>query len=324
MIDLATPFAIRVVATLGVAEQLADGERDIDALAAAVGADPDALARVLRYLVHREVFTEDRKGHFGLTDVSRLLLDRSPAGMGRWLDLESMGGRMDLAYNGLLHSVRTGEVAYPVVHGRNFWEDLGFEVHRRFIDELMLVQSKMTSPQVAELYDWSAVTDVVDVGGGSGGLLAELLGKHPHLRGVLVDLPSAPAVARQLFAERGLADRTEIVTGSFFEKLPAGHDVYTIARAITDWPDAEATQILARMAEAAGEKGRVVIVEVLPTDPQVPYSTSFDLEMLATVGGRERTLEDFNAIAADAGLVPTRVFRGQQALVLLEYACASC
>lgn len=324
MINLATPYAVRVVATLGVPEQLAAGVHDVDAIAAAVGADPDTLTRLLRYLVHREVFTEEPKGHFGLTDVSRLLLDRSPGGMGRWLDLESIGGRMDLAFAGLLHSVRTGEVAYPVVHGQSFWDDLAVEAHRRFIDELMLVQSAMTSPQVAELYDWSAVTDVVDVGGGSGGLLAELLGKHPHLRGVLVDLPSAPAVAKQLFAERGLTDRTQIVTGSFFEQLPAGHDVYTISRAITDWPDSEATRILGQMAKAAGEKGRVLIIEVLPTDPQVPYSTSFDLEMLVTVGGRERTLEDFNAIAADAGLVPTRVIRGQQALVLLEYACASC
>ena len=324
LIDLATPFAIRVVASLRVAEQLEAGPRDVDTLAAAVGADPDALARLLRYLVHREVFTEGPSGHFGLTEVSRMLLDRSPAGMGRWLDLEAMGGRMDLAYTGLLHSVRTGEVAYPVVHGRTFWEDLDLEAHRRFIDELMLVQGSRTSPQVAELYDWGAVTDVVDVGGGSGGLLAELLGRHPHLRGVLVDLPNAPAVARELFAERGLTDRTEIVTGTFFDRLPAGHDVYTVARAITDWPDKESSQILARMAEAAGERGRVLIIEVLPTEPQVPYSTSFDLEMLVTVGGRERTLTDFDAIAADAGLVPTRVFRGQQGLVLLEYACASC
>ncbi|HEX8304710.1 MAG TPA: methyltransferase [Jatrophihabitans sp.] len=324
LINLATPFAVRVVASLRVAEQMASGVHDVDAIAAAVGADPDALTRLLRYLVHQGVFTEDRPGQFDLTDVSRLLLDRSPAGMGRWLDLEGMGGRMDLSYVGLLHSVRTGEVAYPVVHGRTFWEDLDVEKHRRFIDELMLVQGSRTSPQVTELYDWSAVNDVVDVGGGSGGLLAHLLTRHPHLRGVLVDLPNAPAVAKELFAERGLTDRTEIVVGNFFEPLPAGHDVYTIARAITDWPDAEATRILTRMAEAAGEKGRVLIIEVLPTDPQVPYSTSFDLEMLTTVGGRERTLVDFNAIAADAGLVPTRVFRGEQALVLLEYACASC
>ncbi|HST46660.1 methyltransferase [Jatrophihabitans sp.] len=322
MVNLATPFAIRVVASLQVADQLAAGVHDVNAIAAAVGADPDALDRLLRYLVHQGVFTEDGKGHFDLTEVSRELLDRSPAGMGRWLDLENMGGRMDLAYTGLLHSVRTGEVAYPVVHGLTFWEDLDAEEHRRFIDELMVVQGSRTSPQVAELYDWSAVTEVCDVGGGSGILLSELLGRHPHLRGTLVDLPNSPAVARQLFAERGLTDRTEIVTGSFFDPLPAGRDVYTISRAVTDWPDAEATRVLRRMAEAAGVGGRVLVIEVLPTDPQVPYATSFDLEMLVTVGGRERTGEDFDAIAADAGLVPVGVYRGRQGLVLLEYACA--
>ena len=233
-----------------------------------------------------------------------------------------MGARMDLAYTGLLHSVRTGEAAYPVVHGRTFWEELDDERHRRFIDELMIVQGGINWPQVVDLYDWSAVTEVCDVGGGSGILLSELLGRHPHLRGTLVDLPNAPAVARELFAERGLTERTEIVTGTFFDPLPAGRDVYTISRAITDWPDAEATRILRRMAEAAGERGRVLVIEVLPTDPQVPYATSFDLEMLVTVGGRERTGEDFDAIAADAGLAPVGVYRGRQGLVLLEYACA--
>jgi hypothetical protein len=322
MVNLATPFAVRVVATLGIADQLAAGVRDGTAISAAVGADPDVLVRLMRYLAHQGVFSEDEKGHFELTDISRQLLDRSPAGMGRWLDLESMGGLMDLSYTGLLHSVRTGEVAYPVVHGRTLWEELDSQRHRRFIDELMVVQGGITSPQVAELYDWGAVTEVCDVGGGSGILLSTLLGRHPHLRGTLVDLPNAPAVARELFAERNLTDRTQIVTGSFFEPLPAGRDVYTISRAITDWPDTEASQILRRMGEAAGERGRVLIIEVLPTDPQVPYATSFDLEMLVTVGGRERTLEDFDAIAADAGLVPAGVYRGQQGLVLLEYACA--
>lgn len=322
MVNLATPFAIRVVASLGVADQIAAGVHDVTAIAAAVDADPDALARLMRYLVHQDVFTEDGKGHFDLTDISRELLDRSAAGMGRWLDLDTMGGRMDLSYTGLLHSVRTGEVAYPVVHGRNLWEELDEPRHRRFIDELMKVQGHRTSPQVAELYDWSAVTEVCDVGGGSGILLSEVLGRHPHLRGTLVDLPNAPAVAEELFAERGLTDRTQIVIGSFFEPLPTGRDVYTISRAITDWPDAEAIRILSRMAEAAGEDGRVLIVEVLPTDPQVPYATSFDLEMLVTVGGRERTVEDFDAIAAEAGLKPVEVYRGQQGLVLLEYACA--
>ena len=175
MVDLATPFAIRVVASLRVADQLAAGVHDASAIAAAVDADPDALTRLLRYLVQQGVFAEDEKGHFDLTEVSRELLDRSAAGMGRWLDLAAMGGRMDLAYTDLLHSVRTGEVAYPVVHGRTLWEDLDDPERRRFIDELMMVQGSHTSPQVAELYDWGAVTEVCDVGGGSGILLLTVL-----------------------------------------------------------------------------------------------------------------------------------------------------
>lgn len=322
--DLATPFAVRVAATLGVAEHLAAGVHDLDVLATAVGADADALGRLLRYLTHRDVFTEDKEGFFDLTDTGRLLIARGDDGQRNWLDLEGLGGRMDLTYTGLLHSIRTGEAAYATVYGASLWQELDADADsRRYFDDLMLSQQLRTAPQVATLYDWQAVNEVVDIGGGSGGLLAEVLVRHPHLRGRLVDLPNTPGVARRTFAERGVQDRAEIVAGNFFEQLPAGSDVYVVSRALSDWPDQAASTILRRCAEAAGTDGKVLIVEVLPTDPQVPYATAFDLQMLVTVGGRERTLDDFEALVRTAGLTVTRTLRGADGLVLLECACGS-
>src|SRR5690606_7657643 len=140
-----------------------------------------------------------------------------------------------LAYTGLLHSIRTGEPAYEVVHGRTLWADLDAEpAFRAYFDDLMLSLQLRTAPAVAALYDWDSVTHVVDVGGGSGGLVAELLRAHPHLRGTVVDRPASARAAAARFAANGLADRAEAVPGDFFAALPAGGDVYVVSRVLTD------------------------------------------------------------------------------------------
>jgi 2,7-dihydroxy-5-methyl-1-naphthoate 7-O-methyltransferase len=318
--DLATPFAIRTAVTLRVPDQITSGVEDLRDLAAACGADPDALGRLLRFLVHKGVFAEVSPDKFALTDVGELLADRACAGRAAYLDLDGTAARMDLAFAGLPHAIRTGEPGYATVYGRDFWADLDAEpAYRAYFDELMRVQQLVTAPQVAALYPWREVGRVVDVGGGSGGLLAEVLGAFPHLRATLVDRADPAATATRTFADRGLAGRTDVVVGDIFEPLPGGGDVYVVSRVLTDWSDARATTILRRCAQAAGSAGRVLIIEALPTQPHVPHLSPFDLKMLVLVGGRERGPDDFVALAAAAGLAPARVYHGQAGLTLMEF-----
>lgn len=270
--DLATPFAVRTAVTLRVPDRIAAGVTGLGELADACGADAAALGRLLRYLVHRGVFVEVSPDVFGLTDVGELLCDRDGGGHGAYLDLGGLGARMDLAWTGLPHAIRTGGPGYREVHGRDFWADLDAHPdHRAYFDALMLSQQRFTAPEVAALYPWHEAKHVVDVAGGAGGLLREVLGAHPHLRGTLVDRDEPVATAAATFAACGLADRAETVVGDFFAPLPPGADVYVVSRALTDWSDAHATAILRRCAEAAGTTGRVLVIEVLPTVPHVPH-----------------------------------------------------
>ncbi|WP_089157766.1 methyltransferase [Micromonospora sp. NBS 11-29] len=318
--DLATPFAVRTVVTLRVPDRIAAGVTRLDELAEACDADAAALGRLLRYLSHRGVFVEEPPDVFELTDVGELLCDRDGGGHGAHLDLGGLGARMDRAWAGLPHAIRTGGPGYGAVHGHDFWADLDRHPDdRAYFDALMLSQQRFTAPQVASLYPWHEVGHVVDVGGGSGGLLREVLGAHRHLRGTLVDRNEPVATAARTFAEHGLADRTEVVVGDFFAPLPAGADVYVVSRALTDWSDAHATTILRRCAEAAGDTGRVLVVEVLPTVPHVPHLSSYDLQMLVLVGGRERGVTEHAALAAAAGLTPRRTYHGEDGLTLMEF-----
>jgi 2,7-dihydroxy-5-methyl-1-naphthoate 7-O-methyltransferase len=321
--DLATPFALRTAVTLRIPDQLAAGPESLAALAKVSEADPDALGRLLRYLVHKGVFVESAPELFGLTDVGQLLVDRSGGGHGAYFDLEGLGGRMDLALAGLPYSIRTGQPGYASVHGRDLWADLDAQPKSRaYFDELMRSQQEFTAPQVAELYPWAEVGRVTDVGGGSGGLLLALLTAYPRLHATVVDRPEPVATAARRFAESGVDDRGTAVVGDFFQELPGGSDVYVVSRVLTDWSDAHAGVILRRSAEAAGPTGKVLVVEVLPTEPYVPHLSAYDLQMLVLVGGRERSGADHAALAATAGLAPARTFHGRDGLTLLEFVAA--
>ncbi|SCL34430.1 Dimerisation domain-containing protein [Micromonospora nigra] len=301
--DLATPMAVRVAATLRVADHLAAGRCTAVEMAQAADAHPDALDRLLRHLVTIGLLTRDGDGRYATTEVGEQLRDDHPGGRRKWLDISGGVGRGDLSFVDLIHAVRTGAPAYPLRYGTSFWEDLGADGQlSASFDALMGHHIEIDDDGIADAYDWAALGHVADVGGGSGALLGVLLSAHPGLRGTLVDLPGPSSGARRHLRERGLADRAEVVTGSFFDPLPPGAGGYILSAIIHDWDDEPAVAILRRCAEAAGDTGRVLVVEAIGADGDSP-NTAMDLRMLVYTGGRERGLPELRALAAKAGLV---------------------
>jgi hypothetical protein len=317
--DLCTPWCVLVAATLRVATHIAAGCEEIEALAAKCGADRDSLTRVLRHLVKQGVFLEPAPGRFALNDAARGLLDES---LLLGLDLDGIGGRMAHAWGTLLPAVRSGAPAYHEKYGRGFWEDL--EAHPKIsanFDALMSpaghgVPDWRVLPNPS---DWAQIRTVVDVGGGTGTLLAEILRARPELRGTLVDLPRTVARSREVFAAAGVTDRASTTGQSFFDPLPPGGDLYILKSVLGDWPDREAAAILRRCAEAARpSSGRVVVFN----NAGPGEAASPELLMLVLVGGKDRTLEEFGALAADAGLRVTATGRQARGKVLIECRAA--
>ena len=303
--DLVTPYAIRVAATLRLADLIETGARHPDELAERCGADAAALERLLRHLVTKGVFAQPEPGMFALTDLSRLLLtDQRNGGMSPWLDIEGGLGRSDVALSGLLQAVRTGRPVYEDMFGRTFWEDLEADPERsRAFDALMAVQVSFVADEVTTAYDWSDVRHVVDVGGGTGTLLTALLTKYPTLLGTLADLPSAVEAGRRNLKAAGLSDRCTFSPGSFFASLPSDGDVYVLSRILHDWNDNDARAILRCCAEAAGSAGRVLVIEQLVAESETSsMTTTMDLRMLANFGGQERSLDEYRKLAAAAEL----------------------
>lgn len=300
LMDLATPWALRVVATLRIPDLIAGGVTRLDDLAGRCSADAEMLGRVLRFLVTRGVFAEPAPGVFALTPTGRMLEDKE--GVRGWLDQDGFGGRMDRAWAGLLGTVRTGRSSYAEVFGLPIWEDLAAHppIAESF-NELMAEQSAGLWPELAGSFDWSAAREVVDVGGGTGTLAVLLARAHPHLRVTVLDLPAVAEGAAERFDREGLAGRCRAQAGSMFDPLPAGADVYVLSTVIGDWDDTDAVAILRRCAEAAGPRGRVLIVETV-LEESAAASSAMDLIMLVVAEGRSRTLAQFRALVEAAGM----------------------
>ena len=295
--DLCTPWCIHVVATLRIAEHIAKGRDQVGDLAAAASCDAYALHRVLTHLASKGVFEEPSPGRFALNEAARGLLDPSQH-LG--LDLEGIGGRMAHAWGTLLSYVRTGTSAYDKAFGMPFWEDLEAhpEIGASFNALMGPIGHGAPNPEFAIRGGWASVRSVVDVGGGSGAMLAEVLRMRPEIHGTLVEFPQTAARAGHTFQAAGVADRATIVGQSFFDPLPAGADLYLLRKVLSNWPDPEAKAILSRCAEAARPNGRIVVLGgVGPDDP--PRGLSIEMVLL---GGKQRTASEFRELAQGVGL----------------------
>ena len=296
--DLCTPWCVHVVATLRIADHILAGNPDIQQLAAASGADPGSLHRVLRHLVSKGLFEEPAPGRFALNQAAQELLS-GPFRLG--LDLDGIGGRMAHAWGTMLSAVRTGRPAYHEAFGRGFWGDLDAHPDIAASFDALMSPAGHGVPDAQVLLDpadWRSVRTVVDVGGGTGALLAEVLRAQPEIRGTLVDLPRTVARSGEVFQAAGVAGRVTTAAQSFFDPLPAGMDLYLLKSVLGDWPDPEAKAILRRCAEAARPSGRIVILNGVSPDE----SPSPDLLMMVLIGGKGRTLREFRELALEARL----------------------
>lgn len=287
--DFAVPWAVGIAATLRLADHLDAGATRADELAERTGTDPDALRRLLRYLVARGVLAEEN-GTYANTEVSTLL--RDDEGWRQWLDLDGAPGTWAESWASLLEAVRTGS---PNRDEAWYYEELARTGRGPSFDALMAAQVQANAEQIAERYDWSNVEHVVDVGGGTGTLVRTLLAEHAHLRGSLFDLPQVVATAEP-------AERLDVVAGSFFEDpLPSG-DAYVLSQIVHGFPDDGAGRLLSRCVEAGGDGARILLLEgVIPDSPSAGEA-SFDLFMLTLGGGRQRTLDEFRRLAQSVGL----------------------
>lgn len=309
--------AIHVAAVLGVADLLVDGPVDSDQLAAATGVPEERLCRLLRQLAEYEIFTEPAPRRFALTPLATFLRSGTP---GSVRPFAVMHGQEWVwrPWGRLLDSVRTGQPAFDLVYGMPFFGYLQGDPDARAVFQAAM-QGAVVHVRVAEHYEFAPDACVADIGGGQGGLLADVLRHYPDVRGVLFEQPAVLAAAREQLGAAGVLDRCETVAGDFFESVYVGADVYVLSQVLHDWEDQEAIAILANCRNAMSSAGTLLVVERIAQRDQAPRRGLLaDLNMMVLLGGRERSQEEYEALLHKAGFRMTRVLDVGNGFSVLE------
>ena len=314
-----TAQAITAAADLGVADALAKGPLEADELAAAVDADPDTLARLLRALASRGIFRQRRDGRYELTPLADTLRSDAHVSMTGMARLVGSGQHRE-HWSHLPDAVKTGRAVVPELRGKPFFEYVADEPEfAEIFNQAMTSASELSIAPVIAAYDFSPYATIVDVGGGHGRLLAAILAATPDARGVLFDLPQVVAGAPTLLREHHAQDRVRIVEGSFFDRVPDDGDAYVLKHIIHDWPDDDAVRILRNVRAAARPGKRVLLVEfVIPDHDREFLGKWADLEMLVCAAARERNAGEYDQLLNRAGFQMTRVVETASPFSIVE------
>lgn len=311
--------AVYVIAKLGVPDLLKSGPKTAAELASATGTHAPSLFRILRTLVSVGVLSSTEEGGFAQTPVSETLVTDAPGSL-RWFAVSELGQEHYPAWGNLMHSVKTGEIAFDNFFGADIWKYFQQNPEDAAVfNNSMTNVTAHTNEAITSLYDFSQFGTIVDVGGGHGGLITSILEKNPQVKGVLFDAAEVIEGARPKIEAAGLADRLETVAGDFFKSVPEGGDAYVMKWIIHDWDDEKSNTILRNIRSRMQPNSKLILVDcVVPETDEPHFSKFIDLNMLVMTGGKERTEKEFAQILEAAGFKLVRVISTDMPHSLIE------
>ncbi|HEU4835344.1 MAG TPA: methyltransferase [Pyrinomonadaceae bacterium] len=300
--------AVYVIGKLGIPDLLQSGPKTAEELAAATKTHAPSLFRILRALVSVGVLSSVEGGRFAQTPLSETLVTDAPGSL-RWFAVSELGQEHYPAWGNLMHSVKTGEIAFDNFFGVDIWKYFQQNPEDAAVfNNSMSNVTAAVNEAITSLYDFSQFGTLVDVGGGHGGLITAILQKNPELKGILFDAAEVIEGARPKIEAAGLADRLETASGDFFKSVPEGGDAYIMKWIIHDWDDEKSNTILRNCRTRMKPNGKLILVDcVVPETDEPHFSKFIDLNMLVMTGGKERTAKEFEQLLATAGFKLLRV-----------------
>jgi O-methyltransferase domain/Dimerisation domain len=296
--------AIHVATKLRIPDRLANGPKTVAELASESGTNPAALERLLRALGTLEMFEHTTDGHYANTVRTEVLRADHPRSM-RDVALFLPAAFLWRPLGELEEAVRTGEATFERVFGERFFDYLATHADDAAVFNSVMTQGiAWTTPALLKAYDFSRMRRLVDVGGGEGALLRDILAATPSLRGVLFDLPQVVACASEILKGE-VSARCEVVGGDFFQSVPEGVDAYLLKGVVHDWQDGDAVRILRNVRRAIPSQGVLLLIEGIVDSSARPAGV---MELLMLVlGGRERTEREFRSLLSATGFALNRI-----------------
>ena len=293
---------IYVAAKLGLAELLRNGPQSLIQLAEKTGADRPSLERLLRALLTIGLCAHSDETGYSLTETGAALDGTADHSFKAWAIFE--GEMLAKAWGGMLESVMTGKTAAELLGLSSSFELMSRSPENVGIfNAAMADLTRVVIRDVLAAHDFSKVSHLLDVGGGSGELIGAVTKTYQHMRGTVFDLPRCAAKANDHLNRVGVSDRARFVAGDFFEKVPAGADSIVLKSVIHDWNDERSGVILQNCRRALTDGGELILIERVMSDApdandEDKSHVMSDLNMLRGPGGRERTTTEYRDLLA--------------------------
>jgi len=310
--------ALYVAAELDIASILGDGSLSYAEIAGRVGANPDALRRLLRMLAAVGVFEEGAAGIYRNNKLSNCLRTDNPQCIRPMILLHNSDVMSRPWYEQLERGIRTGQVPFRLAHGKDLfaWMDAHPDFDALFGKAMDSVNA-LTGESFATEFDWRSFGRVIDVGGSRGAKSVAILRHHPHMDALVVDRAQAIQGASEYWASReasSLTSRLRFEVGDALESVPSAtsnRDVYLLSAVLHGFNDDACIRVLRNVCQAASPKNALVVVMemILPDCGADLAGTSFDMQMFMGTEGRERTKAEWDNLFSRSGLVLHEIVR---------------
>lgn len=307
---------IYVAAKLGIADILTVKDTQINDLAKQTGASPSGLYRMMRALAGVGIFKEIKGRIFSNTPLSECLKENRLKSAALFFE-SAWHNRL---WDELLYSVQSEKSASDKVFGKPIFEWLaGNPEEAEHFHQANAIKASSSHKIIADVYDFEGVRTLMDVGGGYGNLMIEILKVYPHINGIIAELPNMIPKICQFIKINQLESQVKAVECDFLKTIPGGCDAYLMSHILHDWPDEECITILKNCRKVISKNGKLLIIEsIIPSGNEFSIAKLLDLEVLLMGGGRERTVEEFNKLFQNSGFKLSSILPTDESVSIIE------
>ncbi len=305
-----------VVTKLGIPDILAEESKSLEELADKTNSYAPFLYRIMRALSSAGFFYENEDHVFTVSSMGELLQkDKMQP-----VVLMFLSEWHNNAWNKLLQSVQTGKIAFDIAFGKNSFEWLmEYREEADIFNKANHIKAVSSHTEITEVYDFSKIKTVADIGGGYGGLLFHILNMNSHISGIVADLTYIQKTVQNEILKNELGDRCSFMECDFFEKVPAGSDCYILSNILHDWDDNRCQAIISNCCDAMHSESKLLIVEsLIPAGNEFSIVKLLDLEVLVMGGGKERTELEFRDLLNNTDLILNRIIPTKENISILE------
>lgn len=293
---------IHSIVELGILDLIKTGEKKFKKLLKITRLPVDSLRMIIQVLKIWD-FIEEKDGFYKLKFLGNLLTEDHPNSL-KHASL-MWGDEHYLAMSKLTDALKYYKPQFQEIFGKPLFKYFNSHPDKGIIYNKAIKAYSFDYNKLIESYDFTNTRVIMEIGGGTGQLLEKIISQNSTIqKGILFELPSVVREAKKQTQIKSLNQKIEFIPGDFFGKIPIKADMIIISRVLHDWNDENTIKILRNIYDALEQDGKLLILEmIVPENPEYDIGVTLNFNLLVNVGGKERTLREFEDILQKTGFI---------------------